>query len=336
MTKTEAKDRLRIPEIWSRFNLGGKPAKLCSSPFRDDQNPSFSVSADGLLWNDFGTEEKGDAVDFLARIQGTSPLFKVQKFIELAASIYGDTGNRWQGQGPLSRGPNTNTPAQVADALAAALAPLRAPTQDECRMIGACRGLSPSAPFIAGQIGTLLIGAVGGFECWVLTDTKRRLAEARRLNGETFPAAGPLAERKAHTLRGSHKDWPVGLAPRLANHEAIKTILLVEGGPDYLAALQLVDLAGSDALPVAMLGAKASICDEARILIGTRRVIIPLHSDQAGERAADLWGASLKRTKAEVVIRPLSRQFGQDLNDMVRHFANDGKTLNQIATGLLR
>jgi CHC2 zinc finger len=332
MTKQEAKDRLRIPELWARFNLDGSPGKLCSSPFREDKNPSFSVNENGTLWHDFATDEDGDQIDFFARAAGVSPLFKVQKFIELAVSIFGET--------ELPKKSKPAAPDELpteSKELKARLASCQAPNADQCCRIAALRRLSPIAPFTAAQIGTLVVGQVGGFDCWILTDEKRRLAEARRLDGHKFPAIGPLGERKAHTLKGSKKDWPVGLCPRLANHQKINTIVFVEGGPDYLAAMQLIAISGGDALPVAMLGASAKLCDEARILIGKRRVIIPVHSDQAGKSAADTWGAWLERTGAEVIMRPFkSRQYGEDLNDIVTHFLGDEGALVQLATALLR
>lgn len=64
------KDRLRIPEIWHRLGLPGEPSKSCKSPLRPDKSASFSVSEDGLLWNDFAVGTGGDAVDFLARAAG--------------------------------------------------------------------------------------------------------------------------------------------------------------------------------------------------------------------------------------------------------------------------
>lgn len=42
------------------------------------------MSADGQLWNDFGTNEGGDAVDFLRLATGLSPEAAFKKFIELA------------------------------------------------------------------------------------------------------------------------------------------------------------------------------------------------------------------------------------------------------------
>jgi hypothetical protein len=83
-----------------------------------------------------------------------------------------------------------------------------------------------------------------------------------------FPTVRTLAQRKSHSLRRSSKSWPVGpLAGGLEEswlEQHCDKILLVEGGPDYLAARQLI--AGSreeNVLPVAMLGAGATISQDA-------------------------------------------------------------------------
>lgn len=50
----EAKRRLNIFKQWEMFNLPGDPHKNpCQHPFRQDRKPSFSVSPDGLVCNDF-------------------------------------------------------------------------------------------------------------------------------------------------------------------------------------------------------------------------------------------------------------------------------------------
>ena len=46
-------------------------------------------------------------------------------------------------------------------------------------------------------------------------------------------------------------------------HEHIRKILIVEGAPDYLAARQLIAAQDENILPVAMLGASASISQQA-------------------------------------------------------------------------
>lgn len=326
LTKDEAKEKLRIPEIWSRYNLPGKPAKSCPSPFREDRHPSFSVSPDGKLWNDFATGEGGDAIDFLSRIQQTGAFTRVSAFVELAASIFGDPSPTTRPEdrvmpspGRVPPRPKVNVPEPEPEALRIALNALRPPSEDDCRIIAVCRGLDPVACYLAGQIGTLLVGSVGGFDCWILTDQRRRLAEARRLDGALFPAVGTLGERKAHTLKGSKKDWPIGILPRLAGHERIRKILLVEGGPDYLAAMHIIALGGSDCLPVAVLGAacgKDGMHPDAEKLFRRRRVRIIRHN---GASAADAWFKCLSEGKGcDVDMMESGEPRAKDLNDLVR------------------
>ncbi|HKD36435.1 MAG TPA: CHC2 zinc finger domain-containing protein [Pirellulales bacterium] len=319
MNKDDAKNLLRIPEIWSRFNLPGKPAKSCPSPFRDDKNPSFSVSADGLLWNDFATGQGGDAIDFLAQLTGAGTFTKVASFIELAASIYGDASRVMPSPGRIFPKPKVYTPEPEPDELKAALEALKPPSDEDCRIIAVCRGLDPFALYIAGRIGTLLVGKVGGFDCWVLTDQRRRCAEARRFDGDPFPAIGSLGERKAHTLRGSKKDWPIGVLPRLENHQKIRRILFVEGGPDYLAAMHVITTTGDwNCLPVAVLGAacaKNGFHPDAADLLRRRRVRIVQHN---GASAANSWRAALDAVGCEVDIVEPHEPRAKDLNDLVR------------------
>ena len=45
---------------------------LISSPFRADKNPSFVVHLENGRWKDLSTGERGDLVDLLARLTGTS------------------------------------------------------------------------------------------------------------------------------------------------------------------------------------------------------------------------------------------------------------------------
>jgi len=80
----DAKQRLRIPELWRLLNLPGQPGKSCRAPWRDDHNPSFSVFDDGLRWRDFAADEGGDAIDFLARARGLSLADAISEFKKLA------------------------------------------------------------------------------------------------------------------------------------------------------------------------------------------------------------------------------------------------------------
>lgn len=61
----EIKARLDIPCLAQRLGLplNGKNG-IYHSPFRADRKPSFSISRDGKLFNDFATGEKGDVFKF--------------------------------------------------------------------------------------------------------------------------------------------------------------------------------------------------------------------------------------------------------------------------------
>jgi CHC2 zinc finger len=100
----EAKARFTIPVLWRMFNLPGKPARSCRSPFREDRSPSFSISEDGRRWIDFATGERGDAVDFLAKIKSIS---SAEAFIELLKVVDGTV----QGLAP-TRSPEVKTEAR--------------------------------------------------------------------------------------------------------------------------------------------------------------------------------------------------------------------------------
>ncbi|MDA7881446.1 CHC2 zinc finger domain-containing protein [Akkermansiaceae bacterium] len=71
---------------------------------------------------------------------------------------------------------------------------------------------------------------------------------ARELKLPALDAVGSLPTRKAHTLKGSSKSWPFGLTLADGIADPMAAILLVEGGPDYLAVSALIDLA--DALAI--------------------------------------------------------------------------------------
>jgi hypothetical protein len=166
-----------------------------------------------------------------------------------------------------------------------------------------------------------------GFRCWILTDEANRIAEARRLDGEPFPALGSLDERKSHTLRGSNKSWPVGMKPpKVKRIPDNLPVVLVEGGPDYLAACDLLGAVERDFLPIAMLGAGQSIHPEGLSFFKGKNVTILAHPDDAGVEAARRWGAQISASGGAPRAIQLE---GGDLCDLV---ARDGA--EAIAKGL--
>ena len=166
---------------------------------------------------------------------------------------------------------------------------------------------------------TLVFARVCEEDCWILTDASNRCAEARGIDGKPFPAIATLSKRKGHSLRGSSKSWPVGLLPPGFEEswlkEHVRKILLVEGGPDYLAACQLIaESSDENVLPVAMMGASATISQDALHYFAGRRVTIAGHPDKAGRDAALRWALQIR--DAGGLARPVALKNG-DLCDIV-------------------
>ncbi len=329
------KERLLIPEVWQRLRLEGQPGASCRSPFRPDKNPSFSISKDGRRWKDFATGAGGDVIDFIATARQISTGEALKVFLELAGVPVA----------VKSRSPQAAASAQSAtfkEKATALLPPLPAEHPDGIRvplqsgreedrlLLAESRHLTPEAVSLALALRTLTIAIVQGYRCWLLTDAEERLAEARRLDGMPFPECGPLGRRKAHTLRGSRKSWPLGAAV-LRRVPDFRTLLLVEGGPDYLAALHFAhELERWDVLPVAMLGrGTGAKIDPVRLeLMRGRRVRIYPHADAdgGGVQSARQWAAQLHAKGCEVDFFEFSRLHRSDGTPI--------KDLNDCTTGL--
>lgn len=333
------KERLRIPEVWQVLGLEGQPSAKCRSPFRPDRTPSFSIFDGGRRWKDFGTGQSGDVIDFIATARQLSTAQALRQFLEMAG-VPQHTPSQPQRPTPCTAAqpvaaastisapggtPLPAAPAIADDAPGAVRVPLQRGTEKDWQQVAQSRRITQEAVSLALGLRTLTFGIVQGFHCWILTDAAQRSAEARRLDGQPFPECGPLATRKAHTLRGSSKSWPLGAAV-LRTVPQFRTLLIVEGGPDYLAALHFAhELERWDVLPVAMLGRSTGgrIADDALELMRGRRVRIYPHADAdgGGVKSAEAWATQLHRVGCEVDLFDfgiLHRADGlpiKDLND---------------------
>lgn len=114
---------------------------------------------------------------------------------------------------------------------------------------------------------------------WVITDDERRVAEFRRLDGELYPVRDGDGIKSWST---AGKPWPLGAA-EIGDRPAV---LLVEGGPDMLAAYHF--LWGFEMLQqvavVAILGAGSRICEEALPYFRNRKVRIMMDADAVQEK----------------------------------------------------
>lgn len=173
-------------------------------------------------------------------------------------------------------------------------------TPGEIEALAVLRYFSKEAVQRAVDLGSLRFGHVCGERSWILTDASRKIAEARRLDGEFYE--DNLGRRKSHTLAGSSKSWPVGLQLTDEMPAPDKKIVLVEGGPDYLAAIDFtVRFDRDDVHPVAMLGKAAISPDAIKILSGRRVRIFPHQDpDDGGMEAAIKWHKQLVTAGCQV------------------------------------
>jgi hypothetical protein len=190
-------------------------------------------------------------------------------------------------------------------------------TEAELQSLAEARPYGIEGLRLADKRGLLVFGKVCGFQCYLVKDCGGRLIEARRLDCEPFPAFKNLPARKAHTIRGSQKGWPLGIVEA----SEFEHIALVEGIPDFLHAHQLVYAEGAPQRVgvVAMLSASPKICEEALGLFKDKRVRLFPHVDRAGVESALRWCAQLKAAGATY-----------DLFDLHSYKTSTGESVNDL------
>jgi hypothetical protein len=156
----------------------------------------------------------------------------------------------------------------------------------------ATRGFTLEGLRLARDRGVLAFGTVCTAPCWVVTDRERVSAQARRLDGKWFPPFKSLAERKSHTLKGSRQGHVIGSAD-VGNYDFL---LLVEGGPDVIAAHCFI-AASEMAEKIGVLGIMGVVhpfpAKLARACAG-KHVRVFGHADIAGQEAAARWRMVLR------------------------------------------
>jgi hypothetical protein len=312
-TTAEIKQRMSLRDVAAMVGLElPKDGVKFRSPLRPDRTPSCTIQGDRM--RDWSQGESYDCIAFFAACKQISTAEAI-KLLAIQAGVA--TGNHGSAK-PIPARHRGRLPSGVEFEE-------RKPTDDDYAAILRTRKLPPESEpglLLAHSVGVLRFGRVSGFDCWIVTDESTRVAEARRLDGRAFPAFGSLGERKAHTLKGSAKSWPVGLSLRLSQsrtaHLRRLPLLILEGGPDLLAAYALLatlPMDTTDVQPVAMLGSESSIGDNALPTVSGRPCIVVAHGDQAGRNAADKWALRLSAAGCRVSLRQLPD--GCDLNDAV-------------------
>jgi putative DNA primase/helicase len=274
-----------------RMGLGKHVQKTCRSPFRSDKKPSWGIfQREGrYFWKDHATGDSGDEITFIVRAKKHTGPGAFPKALEYWQEV-ADKGPAT----PVELGSMTPEPPQKPDA--SGLGPGR---DEQLERLANLRKIDPVGLLVAQERGHLVFGHRCGHEVFGVRDSSGHVLEVRRLDGQPFPAFGDLVERKSHAIKGSRKNWPVGIAEAGAR----PMILLVEGLPDFLAAFEVVVREGAldRVAPVAMLAAGSAIAGDALPRFKGKHIRIVPHVDAAGNAGARRWQEQLIEAGASKV-----------------------------------
>jgi len=223
------------------------------------------------------------------------------------------------------------SPPRPAPRRELSLPPLSQPTMGELDAIARVRGWPSFAGLELlsrrGLLGMADVSDGGEFHrAWVISDSARHHAQARRLDGRTWSGIGGA---KAKSLPGSVAAWPIGVS----DIGARPWVVLCEGQPDFAAALLVAWWEGAavdDIAPVCMAGTGPAIHPDALALFAGKNVLIPQHNDhsEAGAIAAAKWAAQLYEAGA-------ARVDGFDFAGVTLKNGNPCKDLADYATVLV-
>ncbi len=331
------KQRLPLPDLLVRLGLFRNPPGPGSHPCplrRERKGAAFSMHhrKDTWLWMCHGKcAASGDEISFLQILNGTNRRAAIERYKELCghpASADCIQPARLKATRPIPTLP-TQAMIQFPDRL-------HSGSYSDCERVAKLREVPTGTVLQMARSGLLAFGNVCGLPSWLVLDASRKLAEGRRMDGSLYPAAHGLSERKTHTLRGSQKNWPLGLATGTG------PVLLVEGSGDFVAAHYFCSFTRRSSnpwQPVALLGASVkTIHSDAVPLIRGRRVRIVPHADPAGAKAGLQWAGLLKELGCRVDgfdLRNLAKTDGspvKDLNDCTAITPGAQTEMNQLFT----
>lgn len=319
------KERLPLPDLLVKLNLFDTPPKAGNHkcPLHHERNgASFGMDPKngGWVWLCRGKcGAQGDELSLIETFLGLDTKAAIRAYENLAGVTAGPETPTYHKTHVPSPTPVVHKPMPIE-----LPQDLHKGSYDECATVAQLRSVPVETTLLMSKSGLLAFAKVCGFPSWIVLDHTRLLAEARRMDGTLYPQWGTLAERKTHTLKGSHKNWPLGLT------KGTGPILLVEGSGDFVAAHYFCGFTTHTATPwtpVAMLGAGIKALDpEAAELFAGRHVRIVPQVDAAGKKAADHWATLLWKLNCDVD--------GYDLSELTKTNGTPVKDLND-ATSLI-
>lgn len=327
--KEEVIARVPMVRVVEWCGLGVKKAGpttwVMNCPFHAEKSASFNVGGrKGMEHRGhcFGCGWDGDVFAFWMQHRGGDFKSALMDLASLGGVAVGD-GVEWtRPEVRKVRAPERGlvSPEHVAKP---SLPALRHMKREDCAMLGEARGIDAEAVWVAARVfrrvafsmwplwedfrGAWNARSVGVWPSWCAIDETKNCAEFRRLDNGLYPRQDG-SQIKSWSTRG--KNWPLGAA----DLNGRKRVLLVEGGPDMLAAYDLLMRFGmlESVGVVCMLGAGNRIREEALSFFAGCRVRIMVDADalkddaNAGRRkvpgmeAALRWQGQLQEAGAAV------------------------------------
>jgi hypothetical protein len=104
----DLKTRFPLPHLLQHLGLGAYATASCKSPLRADKNASWGIyESRGLYrWKDFGNEDGGDEIDFLARYLRLD----AKRSFPLLVEVYATMAQNQQPTATLVSGSEPRTP----------------------------------------------------------------------------------------------------------------------------------------------------------------------------------------------------------------------------------
>ena len=296
---------VRIATVAGAYGIEVRERGLSRCAFHADSTPSMSVSPSGKfgadLYNCFGCGAAGDVVGFLSRLVGVDRRTAVKALLRGFAPL-----------GKIVPAPVGPTPGALADVSAYSL-----DRGERCDYLSLSklRGISVPALQLAAERGLLRFGVYAQERAWAVVDLKVGSLQFRPLRPGLW-----FGRHKALSVKGACSRAAVGI-DGLAD---ASTIHLVEGGPDLLAAHEVMmtteGLRPSKEAAVAFLGASIDPSRADCERFEGKDVVIWSHADVPGlessKRKASLLGPHAR--SISVFVASDLTPGAKDLNDVVK------------------
>lgn len=284
---------------------------------RGDAGRSLSVNLVTGVWSDFATGEGGsNLLELWRQVRGTD----IATALREAAEFCG-----------LSMPESARNDDEAARKRAQWPA-FEIGSRHDFLSISNLRGIAIEGIELASERGHLRFADWRKSPCWIITDSRRMNAQARRMDGKPFIVKGE--NRKAITLPGSRAGIPIGLDEA----KEFSTVAIVEGGPDLLAAHGCMWAEDrKDVAAVAVLGASNRPSVATWSALAGKQVRVYCHRDSAGMDAARAWGEAILAAGAAKIdgfrfdgLRKVDGSSVTDLNDLLALHPDDFETRRDV------